>query len=125
MNSRAQAPRSGDSTARPELEATRLRPRSAGASTERLAARRFRLADITVRIAFWTTEAERIALLQAAGIPLHASGEAVRGFLFERTPGKFGGDSIYRWFDTARPACVFAGPEPEADACLSPGAARA
>lgn len=125
MNDRAQAHRSGDSTARPGPEATRLRPGSAGASTERLLARRVRLADITVRIASGTTEAERIALLQAAGIPLDASGEALRGYLFERTPGKFGGDSIYRWFDTAHAASIFAGPEPEADAGLSPGAAGA
>ncbi|WP_295985382.1 hypothetical protein [uncultured Variovorax sp.] len=60
----------------------------------------YRLADITVRIPFGTTEPGRIALLQAAGIPVSLSGEVARGFLYERQPRRLGADSICRWFDT-------------------------
>jgi len=62
--------------------------------------RHYRLADITVRIPFGTTEPGRIALLQAAGIPVNLSGEIARGFLHERQPWKHGSDSICRWFDS-------------------------
>jgi len=62
--------------------------------------RHYRLADITVRIPFGTREQGRIALLQAAGIPVDAGGELARGFLHERAPLRFGADSICRWFDT-------------------------
>ena len=62
--------------------------------------RHYRLADITVRIPFGTRDQGRIALLQAAGIPVDAGGELARGFLHERAPLRFGADSICRWFDT-------------------------
>jgi hypothetical protein len=62
--------------------------------------RHYRLADITVRIPFGTREQERIALLQAAGIPVDAGGELARGFMHEREPFRFGADSICRWFET-------------------------
>ena len=62
--------------------------------------RHYRLADITVRIPFGTREQGRVALLQAAGIPVDAGGELARGFLHERAPLRFGADSICRWFDT-------------------------
>lgn len=62
--------------------------------------RHYRLADITVRIPFGTREQGRIALLEAAGVPVDAGGELARGFLHERAPLRFGADSICRWFDT-------------------------
>ncbi|WP_176656555.1 hypothetical protein [Variovorax sp. SG533] len=62
--------------------------------------RRFRTADITVRVPFGSTDPVRIALLHAAGVPLNSSGDAAWGFLHERRPCKFGDDSIWRWFDT-------------------------
>lgn len=62
--------------------------------------RHYRLADITVRVPFGTKEQGRIALLQAAGIPVDADGELARGFLHEREPFRLGADSICRWFDT-------------------------
>lgn len=63
-------------------------------------ARSYRMADITVRIPFEAAESGRIALLRAAGVPIDASGELAWGFLHERRPGRLGGDSICRWFDT-------------------------
>ncbi|MBS79736.1 MULTISPECIES: hypothetical protein [unclassified Variovorax] len=63
--------------------------------------RSFRTPDITIRVPFGTTEPERIALLQAAGIPLDAGGELAGGFLYERRPGRFGDGSIFRWLDAS------------------------
>jgi hypothetical protein len=73
--------------------------------------RRFRTADITVRIPFGSTDPVRIALLHAAGIPLDSRGEAAWGFLHERRPRKFGDDSIWRWVDTDRAAPLPAMPQ--------------
>ncbi|MBN8758748.1 MULTISPECIES: hypothetical protein [Variovorax] len=64
----------------------------------------YRLADITVRIPFGATEPERTALLQAAGVPVDASGGPARGFMHERRPLRLGGDSICRWFDAGNAA---------------------
>ncbi|MET3494440.1 hypothetical protein ABIC90_001476 [Variovorax boronicumulans] len=56
--------------------------------------------SITVRVPFGSTQVRRNALLTAAGVPLDDDGEATRGFLHERGPSRFGGDSICRWFST-------------------------
>lgn len=79
-------------------------------------ARHFRLPDITVRIPFGTTESERVALLCAAGVPLDAQGDAACGFLHERTPLRFGGDTICRWL------CAGDAVSPGSEAGGQPGA---
>lgn len=77
-------------------------------------ARHFRIPDITVRIPFGTTESERTALLRAAGVPLDAHGDIAGGFLHERGPLRFGGDTICRWLCTgdASPTRPLADEEP-------------
>ena len=57
------------------------------------------LPDISVFIPSTTTPSARIDLLRSAGVPLSASGAALRGFMLNRWSPEPSRDKVVLWFD--------------------------